>query len=431
MKGIFGKILLFAITLAICLVIAEFAFRWMLFGGSSVFEHLRNPRHFSAVYNETDFEAFPDDFWKLTYYFQTDARPPDNPHPYLGWIGNFNGESLVHWDESKVEHRRPILLYGNSFTQCVLNTPCFQDILNADTVFTKDNYLLNYGVGGYGVGQMTLLMDSTIHRFENPYVFLAIMPMDLDRTILSFRIGQKPQFDIENGELVIKGLPIDPDPENWIKDNPPEITSYIARRLKMKGYEAREENPPGLDEFKQKIMDVNTKVISQEVEKLKRSNTPFAVIIFNTLNFDKRNWRNEYLYRLMNKLDAPYIITEDLANADELVTAEMMDKYIIPGDGHPNEAYNRLVSAEIKKYVLDTTGTYATDQLALNKQNTTTKQLRYYEREIQRSEPWFNQVKEKAEKEGKTVEEMLRLDAIYLYKEYLKKHHLPIPEDLE
>lgn len=430
MKGLLGKILLFTITLAICLVIAEFAFRWMLFSDSPAFERLRNARHFSYVYNEDNFEAFTDDYWKLSYYFHKEVRPPEHPHPYLGWVGNFDTLSLEHWDEHWAKYERPVLIYGNSFTQCVLQTPCFEHILNNDTAFNKNYFIFNYGVGGYGVGQMSILMDSTIHRFENPYVFLAIMPMDLDRTILSFRIGQKPQFDLENGELVVKNLPVDKNPDNWLDDNPPEITSYMYRRLKMKGLEARGENPPGMDEYKQKIMDVNAQIITQQVEKLRAQNLDFAIIVFNPLNFDKKNWRNEYLYRLLNKLDAPYIVTEDLAGADTAGVAEMMDKYIIPGDGHPNEAYNRLVSEEIKKYVFDTTGAYSANQLQYNKEYTTQRQLNFYMNEIRRSEDWFNSIKEKAARENKTVDEMLMLDAVYLYNEYLKRHHLPIPEDL-
>ncbi|MBL0020790.1 MAG: hypothetical protein IPP17_31250 [Bacteroidetes bacterium] len=45
--------------------------------------------------------------------------------------------------------------------------------------------------------------------YQKPLVVFGLLTTDLDRTILPARSGQKPYYDIENGKLTLKGLPVE------------------------------------------------------------------------------------------------------------------------------------------------------------------------------------------------------------------------------
>ena len=93
---------------------------------------------------------------------------------------------------------------------------CFEEILNGDPEFSRENYLLNYGVAGYGVDQIYLLFEQSLELYRRPLVVVSLLRTDLDRTILS---DQKPHFEPHEGKLVL--------PSGWL--------SGVARRPKAHG----------------------------------------------------------------------------------------------------------------------------------------------------------------------------------------------------
>ncbi len=86
-----------------------------------------------------------DDYWKLRYKIGDIYKPPEHPHPLLGWVGDFDRENYRHIGDERIAGRTPVLLYGDSFAECETEI-CFQDLLNGDKDFSKQYYLLNYGV---------------------------------------------------------------------------------------------------------------------------------------------------------------------------------------------------------------------------------------------------------------------------------------------
>ena len=218
------NILILFVSVFIALFVGELAFRAVIFSGSEIFKNLRNPENYASSNNESD-------YWKLSYEFGGEYKPPKNPHPLLGWIGNFDRETLMHNDAGKLNNRRPVILYGDSYAQCVAEALCFEDFLNNDSAFLKEHYFLNYGVGGYGVDQISLLYKNTIDKFEKPFVVFSLMNYDIDRSILSVRTGQKPYFEIENDSLVLRGTPINQNPEEFFEENPIKIKSLLFRKF--------------------------------------------------------------------------------------------------------------------------------------------------------------------------------------------------------
>jgi hypothetical protein len=175
-----------------------------------------------------------DDFWKLRCITHGPAAMVDapGPDPITGWTGYLiTPGSYEHVDEVKIHGRRPVILYGDSFAQC--NTPpaeCFQTILEHSGLESK-YALVNYGVGGYGLDQIYLLLLHSIDRFKDrdPIVIVSVLlESDFDRTTLSFRDWPKPRLEIVNGSLVPRG-PVVTDIRKFLEQNPISIRSYLWR----------------------------------------------------------------------------------------------------------------------------------------------------------------------------------------------------------
>jgi hypothetical protein len=237
-KSFLIKLSLLLSSLILCFIIAEIGLRVIIFSNVSIFKRQKNPNYYADAYSE-------DDYWKLQYKLSKKYRK-SNAHPVLGWIGKTVSEgNLAHNKTKHVGNRRPVLLYGDSFAQCSTitereaillfgqydKTVCLENFLNNDRNFGKNYYLLNYGVGGYGLDQIYLLFKNSIDNYKNPFVVMSFMTLDLDRSILSVRTGQKPYFFIDKGKLALDEQPITPDPNVFFYNNKIQIKSYLYRRI--------------------------------------------------------------------------------------------------------------------------------------------------------------------------------------------------------
>ena len=81
--------MLFFISLSVCLALAEFVFRKMIFSKNEAFKNLHNAALYSDYFDDVN-------YWKLYYLFGGEYKPPANPHPLLGWIGDFDRGTLMH-----------------------------------------------------------------------------------------------------------------------------------------------------------------------------------------------------------------------------------------------------------------------------------------------------------------------------------------------
>ena len=292
-------------------MIAEIGFRAFLFSDAPLFSKLREPSIYAKIYPDDFSQIFSDDYWKLYYLFGGSEKPPKNPHPLLGWVGDFDRETLTHNQTGQIKKRRPVLLYGDSFAQCV-EADCFQDQLNQDSTFAKDHYFLNYGVGGFGVGQIYTLFTETVNKYEKPFVVFSLMTRDLERTPLTNRIGQKLYFEIENGNLAQKGTPINSDPKQFFDKNRPKITSYIFRLFKSRIFKSDHLSKNETCSYKEKIRTLNSNIIQQTIKELKEKDLDFVFLVFNPLYQGKGDWRQVWLRDILEKEQVPYLFTLDI-----------------------------------------------------------------------------------------------------------------------
>jgi hypothetical protein len=344
--AIVGVGLMFIVTI----VLSEVAFRLLLFSHAPFMDRYRDPSLYTDYYSDGD-------WWKLYYLMgKRDHEPTKHPHPLLGWTGDFSGESYRHDDAGGMGRKRPVLLYGDSFTHCLTSKPeCFQGILNNDKAFSRRYFLLNYGVEGYGVDQIYLLFKNSIQLYENPYVVIGVYTRDLDRSILPLFVGQKPYFDVVSDELVLRGTPVDADPQRYLADNPPKIWSYLYRlwlyqdgrpwriRLALRGTE----------EVHQRKLLVNEKIILSLIHELRTRKVDHMFVIFADINSVKEmEWRENFLAELLNRHGTPYLSSRSIIMENVQRNGKTIEDFYIPNDGHPNAYQNLLVARELKSRIL-------------------------------------------------------------------------------
>lgn len=354
-KSKFINFILVLFSVVVTLVAAEFIFRSVLFGKNPRFEFLRDPSRYALYYRDGSEDFYNEDYWKLNYLFGRGFEMND-PHPLLGWTGFFDKNTYDHRQSDNTETKRPVLLYGDSFAMCVDSVECFDDILNGDSVFSKEHVLLNYGVGGYGTDQIYLLFHETVQKYKNPYVVFSLLTTDLDRSMLSARDGQKPYFISKNGEMALQGTPITMKSSEYFDENRPEITSYLWNRLVNTSLLSLVKTETGRLQYIEKIKEINTLILNKTFEELKTLHTDYVVLIFQPAWHNPDDWRLLFLREICEKNDVPYICDVDIRKKAMHENSLEAQKLFIPNDGHPTSLANKIVSNEIKTLVMGASG---------------------------------------------------------------------------
>jgi len=353
-KNILINTAIFMITLLLCFGAAEMTFRWMIFGENKKFTNLRNPGDYADWNSEYV-------YWYLLTKWNLNGYLPAFSIPLIGWVTpRYNGLTFEHTDDKAVGEKRPVLLYGDSFSSCVDSTVCFDEFLNADSSFSQKHHLLNFGTGGFGVDQIQLLMSQTVDRYNKPFVVFAFLTFDLDRSILPFRDSSKPYYTIENDSLLLHTEHLKQTPAQFVADNSPGATSYLWRKLLY--MQGESDGMRKYHKIMQKFIDykidkkiaLNTLILDKALAKLKSSKCDYVFLIFSCyddfITPPGENWRENFIKEYTTQNHVPVIWTKDimhrnLKNNDDIVN------FFIPVDGHPTSNFNRLISEELVRYV--------------------------------------------------------------------------------
>ncbi|MBP6697149.1 MAG: hypothetical protein KA175_05990 [Flavobacteriales bacterium] len=405
------------LSTGLSLVAAEWIFRYMVFSSAPAFKGLKDAGYYADPFNEAA-------YWKLYYLFGGEYGPPADPHPLLGWRGDFKPGSLMHRQAAEVGARRPVLLYGDSYAQCMPEVTCFQQLLNTDTAFARDHFLLNYGTGGYGVDQIALLFEQTFLRYERPVVVFSLMVTDMDRSPLDWRTGQKPYFSIEGDGLRLNGVPIDPDPANYVKEHGVGITSYLWRRFLYSKVnflpDAMKDRLMGWSVSTEHKKRLNTRILERVVERLRAGRVDFVFLVFHYLTPDQpefmvgneNNWRDAMLRDFLKVRDIPYIWSKDLILADPAWTGANLDKYMLLDNGHPTTYFNGLIAQEVERKVLamDRDPAWVRPVFA---PPSYAERARQVENAIRADSAWYASVQRNAQRYGQTIEARMAEEAWY------------------
>ncbi|MEM7305685.1 MAG: hypothetical protein AAF682_03390 [Planctomycetota bacterium] len=297
-------------------MLTELAFRALLFrdvpGLSRVAARLRQPGNF---YERTD-----PGYWLASAHFRALRRePPDEGlHPTLGWISRVvDRETFAHDAESLLLDRRPVLLFGDSFAQCTTaQKDCWEGQLQRSEL-RRSHLLLNYGVGGYGLGQIYLLLRNALPRFagRDPIVVVGIyVDDDLDRAVLPLRGRPKPRFEVRDGRLV------EPDPlpagiGPYLSENPLKAPSWVWRYL-LHGtglLPARWRDDGGA--HRREVEELTRALLEALRADLTDSGHEWFVLLLHgqVASSERRDrvWQHAFLTETLKELGIPYVSSRD------------------------------------------------------------------------------------------------------------------------
>ena len=359
--------ILFKVGIAIgVIILLEEGFQALLFSHVQSFQNLRDPSLYGTAKDE-------DDYWKLHYWFsggQTQSRA--SVHPLLGWTGDFSGETFKHHATSEIDNRVPVLLFGDAFTACkgLEKEECFEGIFNSDTTISHDYFLLNYGVSGYGLDQIFLLLQQSVDNYaehlndapsnmegpRRPFIIVSFFSETLDRSILTVSEAPKPYLHAGGKELAIRGTPLYPDPYKFYVEHPPSIVSYLYRLTENQVFP---ESPLHISEKTKakawgKIV-INREILVEMIQELRERELPHLFLIFHLpkeVEEKHNDWHDQYIVTdVLRKHAVPFISSKAVIRKDSIVQNKEIDEYYLP-DSHPNAEQISLIYKEIKNYIL-------------------------------------------------------------------------------
>jgi hypothetical protein len=299
---------------------------------------------------------FDDDFWKLTYLFNTATRgePVGNVDRDLGWNSPSTPEDPlgIYATEPYViaDFVDPILFYGDSYVGGKDNIPSKLDFL------LPHRSVLNFGVGGYGVDQTYLKFRATVRDFDNPVVLIGVLTYDLDRSILGIRTHQKPYFEILDDELVLRNTPVLSTTQEYIDENPVEIKSYFLRFVLFR---MRNLIPPsrfnkllGYTEIDDRKRSVNLAIFRD----LRNISTElgirtYVVIFYSGEEINQSTWREEFIRSSLTEMDIEFFDTRPYLRNYISETGIALEELYEDDYGHLNQDGRRVVAEGLAEWI--------------------------------------------------------------------------------
>lgn len=352
------KLAVSAVTAVACLAILEAGLRVLLFHDADWSTRLGRSLREEGFYAD----RWSNRLWVLRHRFTApeDRKPPPRFDEQLGWLpASITPGTYEHADEAKVAGRRPILLYGDSFAECVEYAGVrFQDVLE-ESALASEWALVNYGTGGYGLDQAILLFERSIDQWleREPVVAIGIyVDDDLDRCTLYLREWPKPRFVVDaNGALSLES-PVLPDVERWIALHPLPATSYVFRYL-VYGADVLPRNESewllGRGDHVAETKAVCRGILDRLAASLDRLGLRAFVVLFHGERYvEETDWRERSLTAELTRLGIPWVssresILEDARETDRPIAAYYLQEG--PGTGHYDATGNRVVFTALER----------------------------------------------------------------------------------
>lgn len=299
----------------------------------------RNPRLYAGICDD-------DDHWKLHYLWRH-RDLWDGPlvfDPHLGW--RMRGAPFVPCDGCE----RPVVLYGDSFVHGVEPADHRERIPKLLDLALSGRRVIDYAVPGYGLDQIFLGCRKTHARYASPAIVFGITTLDLDRSIFTVRDAPKPYFELRDGALELRGLPLPRDSAAWYREHPPEIRSYLLAALIRWRRLAEDVRETEISYRRAEKTAVNAAILEALAREVAAHHHPFVVVLLYPpweLGFD--GWRERFLKERLERLSLPYVDTKPLLlersgrPADEL--------YYPPPNFHLNAEGNRIVARAIADHL--------------------------------------------------------------------------------
>src|SRR5688572_3460789 len=130
----------------------------------------------------------------------------------------FRSETEFHPHKRK-DYKR-ILLFGDSYTAAegVSNKKRYSDLLMQ---ILPDTEIYNFGMPGTGTDQQYLIYDEYAKNIEHDLIMIVVLVENIRRVTAQYRcylneknekvLFQKPYFELQNKNLVLKNIPVNPN----------------------------------------------------------------------------------------------------------------------------------------------------------------------------------------------------------------------------
>jgi hypothetical protein len=272
-------------------------------------------------------------------------------HPELGWVGQpeaGNPEGL-HWPGA-IDSRPKAWFFGDSFTAGIgepgESVPALYEAAN------PARQALNYGVPGYGVDQIWLrYRQKSAEIASSSPVFIGILTTDLDRSVLGYFFGPKPQFrKTEDGYTLVPPA----TPEAAGRDTAEPIDSYAVAVLRslaeliQTGFD-RSEAPC---QRREKIA-LNRYLIGEIIAEAERRQHDLRWIVFTGHSaFTKpNNWRHDFLTGTLRERGQLFLDAREVLSCAADAADHRPEAFFIPGDGHLNRDGNAAIASALADLV--------------------------------------------------------------------------------
>lgn len=299
--------------LATTVILLEVSLRYLLFGGDPLARRLGAPIRKPSLYASLRER----EYYRLQQRLA--PRPLARYHPELGWITASFSAELIHDDEASLGDRRPLLLFGDSFANCVTSdADCWQGLVERSSL-GDEVALLNFGVGGFGTDQILMLCERVLPRFldRDPIVAVGLLvDDDLDRAVLDIRGWPKPLFAVgPSGDLVRPTVPVPEDGQDLVTRQGVGIASYAWRYL-VWGTRAKTLGPlrgETLARHFDRVRTLNSALLAELHHTLDAAGVEHFVVVFygpRAIQPSGSVWaREEFLLAELERLGLPYVST--------------------------------------------------------------------------------------------------------------------------
>lgn len=344
------------LSLAGGLLCLEGILRWLLFSNQEWARHwgwgLRKAELYCSSESGTE-------YWKLHARFSGSDAVKRNRFfdPVLGWIDpQLEPGTLNHACAGLIGERRPVLLYGDSYARCATGPEdCWEGLLERSPLGQR-YFLLNHGVGGYGLDQTYLLLSLTLDRYveQDPVVVVGLLvDDDLDRCYLGLRGHPKPYFRLQDGVLVLHAIE-ETTPLDYVRAHPVGIRSYLWRWF-LFGQRALPIADPIAWTSDADQVQVKEAVSARIIEALQLQVVARRVEYFFLLFHGWRcaassapcGWQEPFLLRELGQREIPYVSSKRyLREHVQRTGAELSSSFFIaemPGLNHYTPATNAIV----------------------------------------------------------------------------------------
>ena len=339
-------------------LLAEGAMRYLLFGESDW------ARARGAKYRDARLFVDPhldDRYWRLARVLTGDhgASVSAKHHPLLGWVARrIDVDTLAHSDAEPGSDKDLLLVYGASFIQSLGRKYEPIDAHHRRSDLADTTELLNYGVGGYGLGQMHLLLRESIDLYADrePTVAIGVViESDLHRSSLAFRGMPKPRMRVVEGSLV-DGDPVPYlDPGRYLEEHGTGIRSYAwAYFLRNAGWipEPWRASWGGWDDARREQQELIRAILLELHAELEGRDLEHFLVLCSGAGGLRRGRFDAFGEELVAFLDEHGVPFLDTRPAFRAACAKGYDEvYVVKGHGknHPNPQGNALLYQELRE----------------------------------------------------------------------------------